>query len=346
MPDATTYPSTHPPSAERLLHQLEWRVLRRLDGLLHGDYRTLLRGTGIDLTDLREYQPHDDVRHIDWNVTARLATPHVRVFTEDREMTAWFALDLSPSVDFGPPGRSKRDQLVAFVGTLSRLLTRRGNRVGAILHEGHTDSGPERGPRQRIIPARGSRAHVLQLLHALRSPGSPGGTRDRQPTGTTQLHHLVQATQGVLRRRSAVFLISDFMSDPGWERPLALLAQRHDVVAVRLLDPLELSLPDVGLVWMRDPETGERLHVDTRNAGFRRRYARLAAEREEQLRAHLAQAGVDTLELSTDDDLLEALLRFMALRGLRWRHQPHGAPQVTEPSSFSSARLPSQASLQ
>lgn len=108
MPDATTYPSTHPPSAERLLHQLEWRVLRRLDGLLHGDYRTLLRGTGIDLTDLREYQPHDDVRHIDWNVTARLATPHVRVFTEDREMTAWFALDLSPSVDFGPGSQQAR----------------------------------------------------------------------------------------------------------------------------------------------------------------------------------------------------------------------------------------------
>ena len=136
MPESSSQPPRSPvlaQNAEKLLQRLEWRVLRRLDGLLQGDYRTLMRGTGIDLADLREYQPHDDVRHIDWNVTARLGTPHVRVFTEDREMTAWFLLDLSPSVDFGPPGRTKRDQLIGFAGVLARLFTRRGNRVGAVL---------------------------------------------------------------------------------------------------------------------------------------------------------------------------------------------------------------------
>ncbi|WP_233250760.1 DUF58 domain-containing protein, partial [Acidovorax sp. HMWF018] len=142
-PPATSVPSatvhtlpTLPGQADRLLRELEWKVIRRLDGLLQGDYRTLMRGTGLDLTDLREYQPHDDVRHIDWNVTARLNTPHVRVFTEDREMSAWFLLDLSPSISFGPTGHAKRDILTGFVAVLSRLLTRHGNRVGAVLYGG------------------------------------------------------------------------------------------------------------------------------------------------------------------------------------------------------------------
>ena len=312
MPEPSSPQSRSPvlaQNAEKLLQRLEWRVLRRLDGLLQGDYRTLMRGTGIDLADLREYQPHDDVRHIDWNVTARLGTPHVRVFTEDREMTAWFLLDLSPSVDFGPPGRTKRDQLIGFAGVLARLFTRRGNRVGAVLHGGAT--------RDRALPARSSRAHVLQLLHMLMDGGAPTKPATKNMQGTTQLNRLLTSAQGMLRRRSTVFLVSDFMSEPGWEKPLALLAQRHDVVAVRLLDPLELELPDIGLVWLSDPETGERLHVDTRSSGFRKRYARLAAEREEQLRSSLAQAGVDTLELATDDDLLESMIRFLALRGLR-----------------------------
>ena len=296
--------------AERLLQRLEWTVIRRLDGLLQGDWRTLMRGSGIDLADLREYQPHDDVRHIDWNVTARLAVPHVRLFTEDRDMTAWFLLDLSPSVDFGPPGQAKRDMLAGFVAVLARLLTRHGNRVGAVLHGAH-------GGVDAVLPARAGRRQVLQLLHAL-LPGGPA-PGFAAPPGATELHRLLHTAQGVLRRRCAVFVVSDFLSTPGWETPLARLAQRHDVVAVRLLDPLELELPDVGLVLLRDPETGEQLHVDTRDRAFRHRYARLAAQREAQLRAALARAGADTLELATDDDLLGALLRFMELRGHRPR---------------------------
>jgi uncharacterized protein (DUF58 family) len=289
-------------SAEHVLRRLEWTVLRRLDGLLQGDYRTLMRGTGMDLADLREYQHHDDVRHIDWNVTARLQLPHVRVFTEDREMASWFLLDLSPSVDFGS-GTQRKSQISAdFVAVLARVLTRHGNRVGAMLYGSGVDT---------VMPARGGRAQVLQLLHNMQTrPESTGAV-------STRLNDLLQSAAQLLRRRSTVFVVSDFISEPGWEKTLGQLAQRHEVVAVRLLDPLELELPDLGLLPIRDAETGEQLLVDTHDAGFRRRFARIAAQREADLRQALAQAGVDTLELSTDGDLVEAIMRFTELRKRR-----------------------------
>ena len=306
-----------PGEADRLLRQLEWHVIRRLDGLLQGDYRTLVRGSGLDLADLREYQPHDDVRHIDWNVTARLNAPHVRVFTEDREMSAWFLLDLSPSIHFGPQGHAKRDILTRFVAVLARLLTRHGNRVGAMLYgaggAGGAKNAEGRSARavDAVLPPRNSRAQVLQLVHRLLQPAA------ERAAGGTQLGLLLQAGLGGIRRRSTVFVVSDFISAPGWEKPLAQLAQRHDVVAVRLFDPLELELPDLGLVILRDAETGEQLQVDTHDKAFRQRFARLAAEREATLRTGLAAAGADTLELRTDDDLIDALLRFMDLRQRR-----------------------------
>ena len=306
-----------PGQADRLLRHLEWHVIRRLDGLLQGDYGTLVRGSGLDLADLREYQPHDDVRHIDWNVTARLNAPHVRVFTEDREMSAWFLLDLSPSIHFGPQGHAKRDILTRFVAVLARLLTRHGNRVGAMLYgaggAGGAKNAEGRSARavDAVLPPRNSRAQVLQLVHRLLQPAA-----DRA-AGGTQLGVLLQAGLGGIRRRSTVFVVSDFISAPGWEKPLAQLAQRHDVVAVRLFDPLELELPDLGLVLLRDAETGEQLQVDTHDKAFRQRFARLAAEREATLRTGLAAAGADTLELRTDDDLIDALLRFMDLRQRR-----------------------------
>ncbi|MES2925623.1 MAG: DUF58 domain-containing protein [Pseudomonadota bacterium] len=320
LPDTTsatvhTLP-TLPGQADRLLRELEWKVIRRLDGLLQGDYRTLMRGSGLDLADLREYQPHDDVRHIDWNVTARLNIPHVRVFTEDREMSAWFLLDLSPSINFGPQGNAKRDILTGFVAVLSRLLTRHGNRVGAMLYG--AGNAPARAV-DAVLPPRNSRAHVLHLVHRLLTPPAPATGTSKPGGGATELHRLLQTGLANLRRRSTVFVVSDFISAPGWEKFLAQLAQRHDVVAVRLLDPLELELPDVGLITLRDAESGEQLQVDTHDAGFRRRFARLAAEREAVLREGLTRAGADTLELCTDDDLVDALLRFMDLRQRRVR---------------------------
>ena len=292
--------------AEQLLRRLEWTVLRRLDGLLQGDYRSLLRGAGMDLADLREYQHHDDVRHIDWNVTARHDTPHVRVFTEDREMAAWFLLDLSPSVDFGSGTAAKREVAAEFVAVLARLLTRHGNRVGALLYGRGVDT---------VLPARASRQHVLQLLHAIQH-------RPPAQTGATRLQDLLQAAGTTVRRRSTLFVVSDFISEPGWEQALAQLAQRHEVVAVRLFDPMELALPDLGLMPMCDAETGEQLLIDTADAGFRQRFANLAAARQTQLRQALARCGVDTLELATTDDLAQALLRFTELRKRRSQRLP------------------------
>ena len=296
-------------SAEQLLKRLEWTVLKRLDGLLQGDYRTLLRGTGMDLADLREYQHHDDVRHIDWNVTARLGTPHVRVFTEDREMSAWFLLDLSPSMDFGSGEQRKRHVSAEFVAVLARVLTRHGNRVGAMLYGSGVDA---------VIPARGGRHHVLNLLHTLQK------RPEAAQSGPTRLHELLESAARLIKRRSTIFVVSDFISESGWEKPLGLLTQRHDVLAVRLLDPLELQLPDLGLIPICDLETGEQLLVDTHDSGFRKRFARIAAQRESDLRQSLMRAGVDALELSTDDDLVTALMRFIDMRKRRSRMSQGG----------------------
>jgi len=301
---------------ERALRRLEWTVIRRLDGLLQGDYRTLMRGTGLDLADLREYQHHDDVRHIDWNVTARLQTPHVRVFTEDREMAAWFVLDLSRSVDFGSGVKAKREISAGFVGVIARLLTRHGNRVGAMVYGNDVEA---------VIPPRTGRRHVLHLLHAMERRSAE---RVPDQKGMTRLADLLKSAAVLIPRRSTVFVVSDFVTEPGWERALSHLVQRHDVVAVRLFDPLELELPDLGLVPLRDAETGEQLWVDTHDAGFRKRFARLATEREATLRASLAKAGVDALELSTSDDLVEAIVRFADLRKRRVRRGQSNSKMV------------------
>ncbi|GAB3769051.1 DUF58 domain-containing protein [Ramlibacter monticola] len=288
--------------ADHVLRRLEWKVIRRLDGLLQGDYRTLLRGTGLDLADLREYQVHDDVRHIDWNVTARMQAPYVRVFTEDREMSAWFLMDLSPSVDFGSSELRKRNVSAEFVAVLARLLTRHGNRVGAMLYGSGVDT---------IIPTRNGRRHVLHLLHKM---------LDRPPPvegHVTRLKELLESGASLIKRRSTVYVVSDFISEPGWEKPLAQLAQRHEVVAVRVLDPLELELPDLGLLTLRDAETGEQVVVDTHDAGFRKRFARIAAQREAELREALTRSSVDALELATDAELVDAIVRFIEMRKRR-----------------------------
>lgn len=294
--------SESPRNPEQVLRRLEWTVIRRLEGLLHGDYRTLFRGFGLDLADLREYQYHDDVRHIDWNVTARLGTPYVREYHEDRDVTAWFLLDLSPSLDFGSGEVRKRAVASDLVAVLARLLSRHGNRVGAIFYGDRVDT---------VIPPKSGRRHALHILHAIFS------RPERSRSGATDLKVLLQAAFALMPRRSLVFLVSDFISAPGWPKELARLARRHEVVAVRLYDPLESNLPDFGLVPIQDAETGEQLYVDTHDRGLRKRFARIAAQREKALRSAFWQAGVDALELSTDDDLVDAILRFADLRKRR-----------------------------
>jgi len=286
---------------EGLLRRLEWTVLRRLDGLLHGSYRTLFRGAGLDLADVREYQVHDDVRHIDWNVTARLQSLHVRQYIEDREIVGWFLLDLSPSVDFGSQ-TSKREVLEQFVAVLARVLTRHGNPVGAILYGTGIDA---------VIPPATGRRQVLRILHTLMNRPK------LEQAARTDLGELLRTAMQVMPRRSLVFLVSDFISTPGWPKALAQLSRRHEVVALRLYDPAERELPEFGLGLVQDAETGEQLFVDADDRVFRERYAAAAERREAGILAALADAGVDALELSTGDDLLETLLRFAALRKRR-----------------------------
>jgi uncharacterized protein (DUF58 family) len=297
---------------EALLRRLEWTVIRRLDGLLQGDYRTLLRGFGLDLADLREYQAHDDVRYIDWNATARLQTPQVREFQEDREIAAWFLLDLSGSVDFGSQYVRKRAISAELVGVLARLLTRHGNRVGAVLYGDGANM---------VLPARGGRRQVLHLLERMLRMGVQADAQAlaNAPGKETDLSQLLDQAQQLIKRRSVIFVVSDFISTPGWAKRLTLLARRHEIVAVRLYDPMERELPDLGLIVLQDAETREQIFVDTHDRGFRKRFAQTAERRETALRAALVEAGVDCLELATDDNLGEALLRFTELRKMRSR---------------------------
>jgi uncharacterized protein (DUF58 family) len=299
-------------SADHWLRRLEWTTLRRLDGLLQGDYRTVLRGAGVDLADLREYQHHDDVRHIDWNVTARLQQPYVRQYLEDRDLTCWFLLDLSGSVDFGSGVVSKLDVSAGFVATLARVITRHGNRVGAVMYGTGVDA---------VLPPGTNRMHVLQLLQRMRAPRPAAKGTAAAPAAGTDLNELLRTAEGIVRRRSLVFVVSDFISSPGWESTLGRLARRHEVVAVRLVDPAEMDLPDVGLVTVEDAETGEQLFIDAADPGFRARYAEQAQLQEERLMESLSQCGADILELATDEDLLQALLRFVDMRRQRARRR-------------------------
>jgi len=287
---------------EHILQRIDWRVIHRLDGLLQGDYRSLFYGYGVDFADLREYQPEDDIRYIDWNVTARMNSPYIRQYVEDREITAWFLLDLSPSVDFGAQQIQKRNMLIDFVATFSRLLTRHGNRIGAMFY----------GSRiERAIPPRGGRNQVLRLLNdLLKQP-----RLERAPF--TNLTPLLVGGLHAIKKRSLIFILSDFISAPGWERPLNLLNQRHEVLAVRLWDPSEMTLPDIGPIIMEDAETGEQLYVDTHDKKFRAQFEQAALQRAASLNETLKHAGVDVLSLSTGDDLVRAILHFAAQRQQR-----------------------------
>lgn len=293
-----------PAQADALLRRSDWTVMRRLDGWLQGDQRSRQRGHGLDLADLREYQSSDDVRHIDWNVTARQGTPHVRVFNEDRDMAVWLLLDRSPSQGFGSGAQRKQELMRDVALTLARWMGRHGNRVGAVVYEAE-------GIAPRVLPPRAGREQLLRLLAELERPLVP-------PSGQgTRLSTLLQRAGALMRGRCAVALVSDFISEPGWERPLGVLGQRHDVLAVRLVDPLERAWPDIGLVTLSDPETGETLQVDTQQPGFRARFAQLANERELAVHEALALAGADALDLVTDGDWVAALSRLSALRRAR-----------------------------
>ena len=291
---------------QRWLDQLHWHTTRRLHGLRQGQHTSVLRGQGLDLADLREYQPQDDVRHIDWNVTARLQQPHVRVFHDDRDLAAWFVVDASASSSFGSTGQSMQRMAQGYVGTLARLLLRQGNRVGAVVHTGQAGG-------MQVLPPKAGSKQLWRLTQVLLAAGS--NTPPMNPQGQqTDLARMLREAAQLVRSRSAVFVVSDFIAQPGWEAALGQLALRHDVIAVHLIDPMQRELPNVGLLPMRDPETGEQLWVDTANPRLRARHAQLVAEQDARTAHAFARAGVDVLELATDEDLPQAVLRQLRMR--------------------------------
>jgi uncharacterized protein (DUF58 family) len=328
MPAVTVPSSPTAPTADAVLRRLEWTVIRRLDGRSQGDFRTTFRGSGIDVRDVREYEVGDDVRHIDWNVTARMDEPFVRDHLEDRELTAWLLLDRSPSMSFGPADRPKELVLTELATIIARLLTRGGSRVGALLYDNAIEAS---------LPPRGGRRQVLrltrELLRPVRRPERPirsgrlrrlvGRRTGESATGpgptTTNLADLLTVASSALRRRSMVVIISDFITEPGWERPLGLLARRHDVLAIRLVDPREFELPDVGMIVVEDAETGEQLSVDTSDPQFRQRLRHTAESRGRAVTTAARRAGVDLYDVSTGDDLVEALSRLTSVRRNRRR---------------------------
>jgi uncharacterized protein (DUF58 family) len=280
--------------ADRLLRRLEWHVIRRLDGQLQGSYRTVFRGTGIDFADLRTYTADDDVRHIDWNVTARMDEPYVRQYTQDRDLTAWLVCDRSASMRLGAVGHPKDAVATDLAVCLARLFTQSGNRVGAILYDHRS---------HQVIPPRTGRNHVLRLAHELtqRSTSAADGRR-------TDLDAMLRLAGSMARQRSLIFVISDFIGDVDWEPALTRLGQRHEVVAVRVVDPSEIELPDLGLVLVEDAETGEQLFADTGDPFFQQRLRAEVQERELAVASSMQRAGASAFCVGTDEDLIATLI--------------------------------------
>src|SRR5215212_4362724 len=285
---------------DALLHRLEWQVLRRLDGRVQGGNRTRRRGSGLDFAGIRPYEEGDDARHIDWNVTARLDEPQVREFNEDRELTTWLVLDRSASMVVGGPDRGKQDVLAELALVLARVLGRNGNRVGAVLYDG---AMPDAGST-RIVPLRTGRGHVLRIGREL------DRAVESRTAATTDLAAMLD-TVASLARRCLVVVISDFIGTGDWQRPLARLAHRNDVVALRVVDRADDALPEVGLIVVEDAETGEQLLVDSADPWFRTRFRDGVDEREAGLRSGMRRAGVPLHRVDTGSDLVETLMKII-----------------------------------
>lgn len=290
--------------AEAVLSRLQLLVTRKLDGLLQGDYVGLLPGPGSEPGESREYRPGDDVRRMDWPVTARTTLPHVRRTVADRELETWMAVDLSASLDFGTAQGLKRDLVVAAAAAIAHLTVRGGNRIGAVVGTGAPASG---SPSTRRLPARPGRKEAQGLVRAI------AATQVRP--GRSDLGALVDLLNRPPRRRGVAVVISDFLAPTQqWARPVRKLAVRHDVLAVEVVDPRELELPDVGVLTVVDPETGELHEVQTADARLRRRYAAAAAAQRGAIADALRGAGAAHLRLRTDSDWLLDIVRFVAAR--------------------------------
>jgi uncharacterized protein (DUF58 family) len=288
----------HLPDA--LLRALDVMISRRMEGLLAGDYRAALHGDGTELAQVRPYVPGDDVRRIDWNVTARTGEPHVRVQLAERVLVTWLVLDVSASMEFGTADRRKADVAEGVALAVGHVATRRGNRLGIVTF----------GDRQpRTLPARQGRMGLIGLLTALRAEAESDGR-----AGETSLGEALRRAGALARQRSVVVVVSDFRGPRDWRRPLLELAGRHDVVAVEIRDPREQELPNAGTLWLVDPETGRQLRVDTRSERLRARFAAAAAEERREVARAFALVGVRHVVLGTSGDWLRTLAVFLRRR--------------------------------
>jgi uncharacterized protein (DUF58 family) len=296
----TTRPAQLASKAE-VLHRLELDVSRRIDGLLSGPYAAFGRGPGSERVGARPYEPGDDARRIDWNLTARTMQPHVHVTEPDRELETWFVADQSASLDFGTTEREKRELVLAALATFGFMAARGGNRLG-LLATG--------GDAIRRRPPRSGRAAVLASLSALYDAPRTAS----RPAPDADLASALEQLLRTHRRRGRVVIASDFLDDTDWQAPLAALAHHHDVVAVHVVDRRELELPDVGMLRVVDPESGRLLEVQTRSGRFRERYAEAAAARGARIRRDIESASALYVQLRTDADWVEDMVRFLRTR--------------------------------
>ena len=291
------------PLPDALLRALDVSIGRKMQGLLAGDYRSALLGDGTELAQVRPYFPgDDDVRRIDWNVTARTGVPHVRVHLAERVLVTWLVLDTSASMQFGTADRRKADVAEGVAIAVGHVATRRGNRLGLVTF------GDD---RPRTFPPRQGRVGLLGLLSTLRD--QPG----LENAGATSLGEALHRTAALGRQRSAVVVVSDFRGPLDWRRPLLELSSRHDVIAVEIRDPREQELPNAGVLWLVDPETGRQLRADTRNERLRARFAAAAAAERAELTRVLAAAGARHVVLTTAGDWLRSFAVFLRRGGRR-----------------------------
>jgi uncharacterized protein (DUF58 family) len=292
--------------ADAVLRQLELVVTRRLDGLLQGDFQGLVPGAGSESGDGRVYRPGDDVRRMDWNLTARTTVPHVRQTIIDRELETWLLVDGSASLDFGTADCEKWDLALFAAAAVGFLTARQGNRLGTMLA---TPTGTV------TRPPRSGRNPLLARLHELAAYRAPDATAAETPPA--DLAAAMDALRRVARRRGLVVVVSDFLEPRDWERPFRALASLHDVLAVEVVDPRELELPPIGLLMLVDPETGRRVEVQTRSAKLRARFAAAATNQRSAIAGALRRAGVDHVQLRTDRDWLRDIVRYVVSRRRR-----------------------------
>jgi len=316
-----TIASTRPTSAlfgnarsDEILRRLDLKINRRLDGLLQGDYQGLVPGHGSEPGETRAYQSGDDVRRIDWNVTARMQSTHIRETIADRELETWALIDMSASLEFGTADCEKRDLAIAAVAAIGMLTQRTGNRFGVVIAD---STGLE------VIRARPGRAHLLTTLYGLIDR-----SRSEQGSGPVDIAAAIGRLGTPGHRRGLAVVVSDFLSPGDWGPALRIVGSRHETLAVQVVDPRELELPPVGLINMVDPETGRRRQVQTSSSRLRTQFAEAARDQQARIAAEIRRAGADHLLLRTDRDWLVDIARFATLR----RQRAGALTRVARPS--------------